>query len=154
MLVRFALSARGVIEAFFVSVLVVVSAIDIERRIIPNRIVLPATAIVLVLQVTFFPEHWVEWVGAAAAAAGFLLAAHLVYPPGMGMGDVKLALLMGAALGWLVGAAMLAGFAAAAVAGLVLMVRYGFRARKRAIPLGPFLALGAIAVLFLGTPKT
>ncbi len=132
--------------------LVVISAIDIERRVIPNRIVLPATAIVLALQVALFPEDTVEWIVAAAGAAGFLLVVLLAYPPGMGMGDVKLALLLGASLGWLVGAALLLGFVAAAVAGLGLMARYGLRARKRTMPFGPFLALGAIVALFFGTP--
>jgi len=152
LLVRFGISARGFIEAFVAVVLVVISAIDIERRVIPNRIVLPATAIVLALQVALFPEDTVEWIVAAVGAAGFLLVVLLAYPPGMGMGDVKLALLLGASLGWLVGAALLLGFVAAAVAGLGLMARYGLRARKRTMPFGPFLALGAIVALFFGTP--
>jgi len=74
----------------------------------------------------------------------------LIYPPGLGMGDVKLALLLGAALGTDVVGAVLLGTVAAAVFGLVLMVRNGAEARKRAIAFGPFLALGGLIALLLG----
>ena len=151
-LARFGLTARGVIEAFFVAVLVPISAIDIERHVIPNVIVLPATGLVLVAQIAAFPDQTVEWVVSAAAAGGLLLLALVVYPAGMGMGDVKLALLLGAALGRLVGAALLLGFIASALAGLMLIARHGLKARKQGIPLGPFLAFGAVLALLLGTP--
>ncbi len=78
---------------------------------------------------------------------------HLVYPAGMGMGDVKLALLLGAALGWLVVLALFVGSLGVGLAGVVFLVREGRAARKKAIPFGPFLALGAIAALFLGGPS-
>jgi leader peptidase (prepilin peptidase)/N-methyltransferase len=151
-LVRFGLTARGLIEAFVVAVLVWLSAIDIERHVLPNVIVLPAAALVLVAQIVAFPDQTVEWVVSAAGAAGLLLVFVLIYPAGMGMGDVKLALLLGAALGRLVVVALLLGFIAAAIAGLVLIARRGIGARKQGIPLGPFLALGATLTLFLGTP--
>jgi leader peptidase (prepilin peptidase) / N-methyltransferase len=151
-LVRFGLTARGLIEAFVVAVLVWLSAIDIERHVLPNAIVLPAAALVLVAQIVAFPDHAIEWIVSAVAAAGVLLLFVIVYPAGMGMGDVKLALLLGAALGRLVVVALLIGFVAAALAGLVLIARRGLGARKQGIPLGPFLAFGATVTLFLGTP--
>ena len=150
--VRFDRLAHALVAAFVVCVLVVVSGYDLERGIIPNRIVLPAAAAVLAARIAISPGHTVEWVVAAAGAAGFLLVMHLVYPAGMGMGDVKLALLLGAALGWLVVLALFVGSLGVGLAGVVFLVREGRAARKKAIPFGPFLALGAIAALFLGGP--
>jgi len=89
---------------------------------------------------------------AGVAASGFLLVAALAYPGGMGMGDVKLAALLGFMLGWSVSVALLLGFIAALVPSIVLMVRHGREARKMAIPLGPFLALGGVVALFAGHP--
>jgi prepilin signal peptidase PulO-like enzyme (type II secretory pathway) len=86
---------------------------------------------------------------AALAAFLFMLLAHLAYPGGLGLGDVKLALLLGAALGWAVGAALMIGLVVAAVAGLALILRDGWGARKRPIPLGPFLAVGGLVAAAL-----
>ncbi len=147
---RFGLSGSAFVAAFFVSVLVVLSAIDIERRIIPDVIVLPAAAVVLACQIVLFPERALEWTLAALAAAGFLFAAVLAHPRGMGMGDVKLALLMGAALGKPVAVAMMVGMLAALSVGVVLLARHGVAARKVAIPFGPFLAIGSLVALFAG----
>jgi leader peptidase (prepilin peptidase) / N-methyltransferase len=152
MLVRFGLTAQGVIEAFVVVVLVRLSAIDIERHVLPNVIVLPSAAIVLVAQVAAFPDHALEWTLAAVGAAAFLLVPLFFYPTGMGMGDVKLTLLLGAALGWLIAPALLLAFVASALAALVLIARRGLAARKQAMPFGPFLAFGAIATLLLSVP--
>jgi leader peptidase (prepilin peptidase)/N-methyltransferase len=149
---RFGLSGRAFVAAFFVVVLVVLSAIDLEQRIIPNRIVLPATAVVLAARIGLSPGRTVEWVGAALAAAAFLLLVHLFSPEGMGMGDVKLALLLGAGLGRFTAVGMLVGMVAAAVVAIGLLVREGRAARKKAIPYGPFLAFGAIVALLLGRP--
>ena len=145
---RFGLSGRAAVAAFFCAVLVAVSAVDLEHRIIPNRIVLPAAALVLAAQTALAPSP--EWAIAAFGASGFLLLAALLYPAGMGMGDVKLALLMGAALGRTVPVALLLGMAAAMVPAIVLIARHGTRARKMGIPFGPFLALGSVAALFAG----
>ena len=144
----FGLSGRAAVAAFFCAVLVAVSAIDFEHRIIPNRIVLPATAIVLVANtlLTLSPQ----WAIGAVGASGFLLAAALAYPAGMGMGDVKLALLMGAALGKTVPVALMVGMIAAMVPGLVLFAKHGKAARKMGVPFGPFLALGSVVALFWG----
>jgi leader peptidase (prepilin peptidase)/N-methyltransferase len=91
-----------------------------------------------------------RWAIAALGASGFLLAAALAYPAGMGMGDVKLAFLMGAALGTSVTVAMFLGMLAALVPGVVLLVRHGQAARKMGVPFGPFLALGSVVALFAG----
>jgi leader peptidase (prepilin peptidase)/N-methyltransferase len=148
----FGLTARAFIAAFFLCVLVVLSAIDAERRILPNRIVLPAAAIVLGAQIAFFPERTLTWVLAAVLASLFLFAALLVYPPGMGMGDVKLALLLGAALGESVAVALLAAVLAVSVPAVFLILRDGAAARGSALPFGPYLALGAVVALFFGEP--
>jgi leader peptidase (prepilin peptidase) / N-methyltransferase len=145
---RFGASAEAVVSSFFCIVLVALSAIDIEHRIVPNRIVLPSAAIVLVAQTLLTPS--LEWALAAAAASGFLLLAALAYPRGMGMGDVKLALLLGAMLGRSVSVALMVGFFAALVPAAVLWLRHGSQARRMAIPFVPFLAFGAIVALFAG----
>jgi leader peptidase (prepilin peptidase) / N-methyltransferase len=147
---RFGLSGQAFLGAFFASVLVALSAIDLERRILPDAIVLPATAIVLAAQLVLFTERWLEWLLAALLASLFLFLALLAYPSGMGMGDVKLALLLGAALGKVVAVALMLGLFAALAVGSVVIARNGLAARKQAIPLGPFLAFGAVVALFAG----
>jgi leader peptidase (prepilin peptidase)/N-methyltransferase len=141
-------SARAVVSAFFGVVLIAISVIDIAHRIVPNRIVLPATVVMLVAQTIRDPSP--RWLLAALAASGFLFAAALAYPRGMGMGDVKLALFLGAGLGPAVAVALMAGMTAAVVPSIVLFARFGTRARKMAIPFAPFLTLGALFALFFG----
>ncbi len=145
---EFGLSAEAAVAAFFCAVLVAVSAIDLEHRIIPNRIVLPATVVVLVANTA--RDLSPEWALGALGASGFLFAAALVHPKGMGMGDVKLALLMGAALGRNVPVALMVGLLVAMIPSLVLFARHGTKARKMGIPFGPFLALGSVVALFWG----
>jgi leader peptidase (prepilin peptidase)/N-methyltransferase len=145
---KFGLTADAAVAAFFCAALVAVSATDLEHRIIPNRIVVPAAGIVLVAQTALHPS--LEWTLCALAASGFLFAAALVYPKGMGMGDVKLALFMGAMLGRTVAVALMVGMVAALVPSIFLLARHGSAARKMGIPFGPFLALGSIVALFAG----
>jgi leader peptidase (prepilin peptidase) / N-methyltransferase len=145
---RFGLSGQAAIAAFFCVVLVALTATDLTHRIIPNRIVVPAAALVLVAQTALRPSP--EWGIAAVVAGLFLFVAALAYPGGMGMGDVKLALLMGAALGKTVSVAMMAGMLAALVPSMYLLARHGSKARKMGIPFGPFLALGSVIALFAG----
>jgi leader peptidase (prepilin peptidase)/N-methyltransferase len=147
---KFGLTWDAAVAAFFCGALVAVSATDFERRIIPNRIVVPAAAVVLAANTALHPS--VEWIAAGLGASLFLLIAALAYPAGMGMGDVKLALLLGVALGRTVPVAMLAGMLAALVPSVVLLARHGSAARKMAIPFGPFLALGGVLALFAGHP--
>jgi leader peptidase (prepilin peptidase) / N-methyltransferase len=146
--VAFGLSLHAVAAAVFCVSLVVVTATDLTHRIVPNRVVVPATAIVLALMTVAQPSP--EWAIASVGASAFLLAAALAYPGGMGMGDVKLALLMGAALGRTVPVALMLGMIAALVPSIVLFARHGSRARKMAIPFAPFLALGSVIALFAG----
>jgi leader peptidase (prepilin peptidase)/N-methyltransferase len=144
----FGLSGRAFVSAFFCVVLVAVTATDLTHRIVPNRIVLPAAVIVLAAQTALQPSP--EWALGALGASGFLLLAALAYPAGMGMGDVKLALLLGAMLGRLVGVGLMLGMLAALVPSIVLLARHGSAARKMGIPFAPFLALGALIALFAG----
>ena len=144
----YGLSASAAVAAFFCAVLVTVSATDLEHRIVPNRIVLPATVVVLVAQTALEPSP--EWMLGALGAALFLFVAAVAYPAGMGMGDVKLALLLGAALGRSAGVALMIGMVAALVPSAVLLARHGQAARKMGIPFAPFLALGGVVALFAG----
>jgi leader peptidase (prepilin peptidase)/N-methyltransferase len=147
---RFGATADAFVAALFVSALVVLSAIDVEHRILPDKIVLPAAAVVLAAQIALHPDRAVEWVVAALGAALFLFVALLAYPSGMGMGDVKLCLLLGAMLGWSVAVGLMVGMLAALVPAFVLLARHGSSARKMKIPFGPFLAFGAVVALFAG----
>src|SRR5918998_6704747 len=129
----------------FVVLLVPVTVIDLDFRIIPNKLMLLGTvlapAILALTDPGALPEHAI----AAAAAGGFLLAAALASPGGMGMGDVKLAFVMGLFLGRDVGVAMLAALLAGSLVGVAIMARKGqAEGRKTAIPFGPFLALGGL----------
>jgi leader peptidase (prepilin peptidase)/N-methyltransferase len=147
--VRFGVTAEAMIGACFAVVVLYLAAFDIEHRLIPNRVVLPAAGVVLAANIAVSPDRTVEWIAAAAGAAAFFLVTLLLYPPGLGMGDVKLALLLGAALGVHVVGAMLVGTIAAAIFGAVLVFRSGSSARGRAIAFGPFLAFGGLVALFL-----
>lgn len=138
------------VAVFFVGVLVVLSAIDLRERIVPNRIVLPAAAVVLVVRTVTHPS--VVWLAAGLGAAFFLLIAAVARPGGMGMGDVKLALLLGFAVGRTVPIALAVALVAALVPSLVLIARHGANGRTIAIPFAPFLALGGVLALVAGTP--
>jgi leader peptidase (prepilin peptidase)/N-methyltransferase len=146
--VMFGLSLHAAAAAVFCAALVVITATDLTHRIVPNLVVLPAAAIVFVLMTVAEPSP--EWAIAGLGAAAFLLVAALAYPGGMGMGDVKLALLMGVALGSTVVVALPLGMIAALVPSVVLIARHGSGARKIAIPFAPFLALGSVIALFAG----
>jgi leader peptidase (prepilin peptidase)/N-methyltransferase len=134
-----------------VLVVVPVTVIDLEHRIIPNRITGPAAVLALALGLALDPAGEPERLLAAAAAGGFLLIAALAYPGGMGMGDVKLAAVLGLCLGASVGPALFVAMLAGVVVGLVVIARKGTRqGRKTAVPFGPFLALGALVAVFAG----
>ena len=147
---KFGFSWDFLVAAALCAVLVAVSATDLERRIIPNRIVLPATVVLLAAQTVLYPS--VEWTVAGVGAAAFFLAAALAYPAGMGMGDVKLALLLGVVLGRSVPVALAVGMLTALVLAVGVLARHGSAGRKMAIPFGPFLALGGVVALFAGKP--
>ena len=144
----FGLSLEALVGAVFCWILVVITRTDLEHRLIPDRIVLPGALLVVVGRTVDEPS--LGWILAGLAAGLGLFLLVLAYPRGMGMGDVKLALFLGCGLGLMVVVGLFAGFVAAAVPALVLLVRHGRAARKQAIPLGPFLALGGVLALFAG----
>ena len=144
----FGFTGRTLVASLFCAVLVAVTATDLTHRIIPNRIVLPAFVVALAVQTAIDPSP--EWALGALGASGFLFVAVLAYPAGMGMGDVKLALVMGAALGKTVAVALMLGMFFALVPAVYLLARHGAAARKMGIPFGPFLALGSVVALFFG----
>jgi leader peptidase (prepilin peptidase)/N-methyltransferase len=139
---------EALVAAIFCWVLVVITRTDLEHRLIPDAIVLPGAVVVLALRTIDDPS--VEWVLSALAAGVVLFLVVLVYPRGLGMGDVKLTAFLGAGLGISVVVALFVGFFLAFVPALVLFVRHGRGARTSAIPLGPFLAAGGVVALFWG----
>jgi leader peptidase (prepilin peptidase)/N-methyltransferase len=145
-------SASGIaLSAALILMVVPAALIDLEYRIIPNRITalgaLAALAIGLALDPAGEPERLI----AAAAAGGFLLLAALAYPGGMGMGDVKLAGVIGLFLGGAVAPAILIALLTGVGVGAVVVARKGaVEGRKTAIPFGPFLVFGALVAVFVG----
>ena len=144
----FGLTLRTAAAAIACGTFVVVTATDIERRIVPNRVVLPAALAVLVLDTVWHPSP--VWAVGAFGLAGFLFVAAVAYPGGMGMGDVKLALLIGALLGRTTPVAFMLTLLLTLVPTVFLIARHGRGARRLAIPFAPFLAAGAVITLFAG----
>jgi leader peptidase (prepilin peptidase) / N-methyltransferase len=135
----------------FVALLGAITLTDLERRVIPNTILLVGAVIGLGIVVLTDPATLPERLAAAAGAGGFLLLFALVHPRGMGMGDVKLAAVMGLFLGASVVPALFVGIVLGALAAFALMLRRGAAARKQAVPFGPFLALGGVVGLLAGS---
>jgi leader peptidase (prepilin peptidase)/N-methyltransferase len=146
--VVFGFSLETLVDSLACGVLVVVSVTDLERRIVPNRVILPALLVALLVQTARDPSF--EWIAASLAAGGFFLVAALVYPAGLGMGDVKLAAFLGAWLGIPVVVALFAGSILAVLPAIVVLATQGRKARKVGIPYAPFLAAGGIVALFWG----
>lgn len=134
----------------FVTALLAVTLTDLERRIIPNKILLVTAAIGLAIVAATDPASLPERAISAVAAGGLLFLAALAYPRGMGLGDVKLAATMGLFLGRDVAPAILVALLAGSLLGLAMIARHGAAARKQAIPFGPFLALGGVVGLLAG----
>lgn len=143
-LLRHGTGPHGIMAAALLVVLTALAAVDVRARVVPNRIVGPAIVGALAWQLAFFPGRWPEWILAGLGAATFMLLPSLVRPGAVGMGDVKLAALLGVALGRDVTTALLLGFIAG---GVVAAVQVARGARGGAMPYAPFLALGAAAVL-------
>lgn len=142
--------AEAAIGLVFLTMLAAVTLTDLERRIIPNKILLAGTILCLAIAVPTDPGGLSERAIAAAAAGGLLFATALIYPQGMGLGDVKLTATMGLFLGRAVAPALLFALLAGSVVGLALIARHGSEARKMTIPFGPFLALGGVVGLLAG----
>lgn len=139
------------LDLVLVGILVPVALIDLEHRIIPNKITLPAAIAAIAIGVATRPSGVPEQLIAGAAAAGFLLVFALAYPRGMGMGDVKLAGVLGLFLGRSVAVAVLVGVLAGALVGAAIMARVGVaKGRKTAVPFGPFLAFGGVVAVLVG----
>jgi leader peptidase (prepilin peptidase) / N-methyltransferase len=142
-----------VLGLVLVGILVPLALIDLDHRIIPNKITLPASIVAVAIGLALRPSALPEMLIAGAAAGGFLLAFVLVYPRGMGMGDVKLAAVLGLFLGRSVAVALLIAVLAGTVVGGFIMARRGVaEGRKTAVPFGPFLALGGVVALLAGPP--
>ena len=134
----------------FAAMMIAVADIDLEHRIVPNRILLPLAVWGIAATAVVRPGALAECLVAGAAAFTVLLLTALAYPAGMGMGDVKLAGVMGLYLGLAVVPALLFAFFAGSVVGLALMAKHGAGARKRGVPFAPFMAAGAFVGLLAG----
>ena len=139
---------EALIAALFCWILVVVTRTDLEHRLISDKVILPGALLMLALRLIDEPSP--VWAVSAVVTGLVFFVIVLVYPAGLGMGDVKLSAYLGAGLGVSVIPAVFVGFFAAFVPALVLILRQGSGARKKAIPLGPFLALGGVVALFWG----
>ena len=139
------------VPALLLTVLVVpASAIDLKHRIIPDAINLPGAVLVYATAVAAQPDRWAELLVGGLAGLVFLGGAWIVSPKGMGLGDVKMVLMIGLALGKYVGVALFAAFCLSLVPSIGLLLVKGLRARKIGFPFGPFLAFGAIVALTWG----
>lgn len=144
-------TATIVLNVAFILLLVPIALIDLEHRVIPNRLTALGAALALGVGIALDPSGEPARLIAGAAAGGALLLAALAYPGGMGMGDVKLAGVMGLFLGSAVAPAMLIALLAGVLYGALLGARRGVRAAgKTAIPFGPFLAFGSLVAVFAG----
>ena len=139
-----------ILELPFVAALIALAGIDLDHKLLPNKIVYPLAAYGVIATLLVDRDDLVENLVSGAGAFAFLLAAVIAYPRGMGMGDVKLAGAMGLYLGASVIPALLVGFLSGSVVGIVILAREGAAARKKAIPFGVFLALGGIVGVLAG----
>ena len=139
----------GAIATFVAGVLVVIAVIDARSFRIPNLIVLPSTAIVLAADIALHPDRAAEFGLATLLTGAALLIPNLINGDWMGMGDVKLGMLLGAALGWGVVGALEIAFMSLLPFALITRLRGGRNARGAAIPFGPFMAFGALVVLIV-----
>lgn len=142
--------AEIAIDLVFVAMLAAITLTDLERRIIPNKILIVGAILCLAIAAPTDPGSLPERAIAAAAAGGLFFLVVLAYPKGMGLGDVKLAATMGLFLGRAVGPAILCGLLLGSLVGVALLLHHGSQARKMAIPFGPFLAIGGVVGMLAG----
>ena len=139
--------AAALADACLLPLLLAVTVSDLRARLVPDRALAIATVIILLLAAALDPASLPERGVAALGAGGFLLAAALIRPGAMGLGDVKLAAVLGLYLGREVAAALLIAFVSGSLVGLALVAHHGWAARSQTIPFAPFLSLGALVVL-------
>jgi leader peptidase (prepilin peptidase)/N-methyltransferase len=147
----YGISPYTILAWAFLAALVAITFIDLDHLIIPDKIVLPGAAIGYVASVLLNPTDWWVHLVSALGAAAFLFVIGLIWGGGVGFGDVKMTLMMGAVLGAAVVVALFVGFLVGAVVGVVLMAS-GIKKRKDKMPFGPYLALGG-AVAALAGPE-
>lgn len=147
--VQFDTTRELVFAWWFVAVMITIAFIDLDHLIIPNRIVLPSALVGLAAAIALDPKRWWVHVVAAIGAALFLFVLALIWRGGMGAGDVKMALFMGAVLGSLVVVALFLAFIMGAIVGIVLIATKR-KTRRDVIPFGPYLALGSVLALLFG----
>jgi leader peptidase (prepilin peptidase)/N-methyltransferase len=145
-------TARLVLGLGLVGFLIPMALIDLDHRIIPNRLTAPAAVLAILAGLALDPTGEPERLIAGVAAAGVFLLAAIARPGGMGMGDVKLAGVLGLALGAPVAVALLVALLAGSLVGAAMIAREGAAARKKAVPFGPFLALGGVTAVLVGAP--
>jgi leader peptidase (prepilin peptidase) / N-methyltransferase len=144
-------NAEALLGVVMVMLLVPVTLIDLDHRIIPNRLMIIGAILAPPLVLLVDPELLVEHLIAGAAAGGFFLLAVLAYPRGMGVGDIKLAAVLGLFLGRAVGPAVFIALISGTLVGALIMARKGVvEGRKTAVPFGPFLAFGGVVAFFAG----
>jgi leader peptidase (prepilin peptidase)/N-methyltransferase len=145
------LDEDAILGIVLVLLLVPITLIDLDHRIIPNKLTLLGAVLAPSILAFTAPDAIPEHLIAGAAAGGFFLLVVFAYPRGMGMGDVKLAAVLGLFLGRDVVPALFVAFLVGTLAGAVIMARKGSaEGRKTAVPFGPFLALGGVVALFAG----
>jgi leader peptidase (prepilin peptidase) / N-methyltransferase len=147
---KYGLSGNALLGAVFCPTLVLLAAIDMKHRLLPNMIVLPASLVVGLIVAATSPGDVVAHLLAGLALGGFFFAFAAFFAGSLGMGDAKLGFLLGLALGSKTFGATIIAFAGLLVAALYVLARRGVSARKDVIPFGPFLALGGILAFFLG----
>ncbi|MFY9488958.1 MAG: prepilin peptidase [Solirubrobacterales bacterium] len=138
-------------DLLLITTLLVAANSDLDMRIIPNKLLFVSLLAGLIAQAWARPDDWLEWTVAGSAAFTGMFLVALAYPRGMGMGDVKLAGVMGIYLGRAIGPALLFAFFAGTLVGVAVMIRKGVaEGRKTAVPFGPFMAAGGILAVFWG----
>jgi leader peptidase (prepilin peptidase) / N-methyltransferase len=148
--VRYGLHGRAFVGAVFCPTLILLAAIDLRHKLLPNAIILPASLAVGLIVAASAPGDFLTHLAAGAALGGFFFLFGALFAGSLGMGDAKLGFLLGLALGAKTLGATLIAFAGLLVAALYILARRGASARKDTIPFGPFLALGGILAFFLG----
>jgi leader peptidase (prepilin peptidase) / N-methyltransferase len=148
--VKIGFHARLAPALLLTALIVPASIIDLRHRIIPNAINFPGAVAVYLTAVIAQPDRWAELLIGGVAAAAFLGLAWLIYPAGMGLGDVKMTLMIGLALGKFAGVALFAAFAISLLPSIAVLLLKGPRGRKVSFPFGPFLALGAMVAILYG----